>query len=1150
MSTDPFLELWKAATEKYEKETVNVQNHPLASCDIPDAVLDALDHKLRNFEEYREKKEKLRQWLKPMLHLIGSLSATAGEAVGVPVPFAKAGFVALGVLVQAAEDVSARYDCIINLCELLHSFLERLRVYMSAQLLDGMREVVIRILVHLLSVFALVTKEIKHARLVSYFRVLIGKTEIRDALEKLDNLIRAEQSMGIASTMLFSQTILDRVHDLVLVAEVSTDTLAQLQNDLQKAIQSTEGCGGAAQQPSNFYDLPEGSNSTTIVRAWLNAPDPRINHNSARFLHDGNTGNWLLRSFEYKSWKTTSSSFFWLYGKSGAGKTIICSTVIEDLQANFGGALAYFYFYHGEKGDLRGMLSSMITQLEKQYTTGPSPLDALHKKLTGLQPSLLELIDVLKSLIHALSDRPIFIVLDALDEYSKPNELELFFCSLLQPAEDHVHIFVTSRVEDDVTRILLPLTTFKLDLSSVVKAISILEAKDRDLVLDYLVEHSNGMFQWVTCQLDELSKCLPRDLQITLNRLPPTLEETYDQILSRISIANKPHARRLFSWLAYSFRPLHVKELAQVLAVDFTTDANATFREDYIVLDPGKVISQVCLSLIHITPDNTVQFAHVSVKEYLISERIQSTSSSQFKVEEEIAHTIITASCLAYLLWVGNRDNIPKKTRKIRHQYPLASYSLQYAVVHPQADHVCDNVLAMLLSLFTEDSPQWAFWASHSSQAFDITFMENAPPLYLAATYGLFPLLLQLLKQGVDVNNHGGRYENALSAAAFHGYPEIVQLLLEHGADLNAPAGVLSAPPLHVACSEGHLRIVPNSAGHLTIGPNSSRHLEIVELLLDKGADANAQGNHYGTAFQVAAFNTTPGFVQLLLDGVASDGDRQRQLQQYPEWPTALEAALYGGHIDMAWLLIDWGVDMSAEGTMHTDPDWPTALQAALYGGYAEVAQELINNGADVNAQYGEYPTALQSALYSGYIDIVELLLAKEADVNAQGGECPTVLQIALDTGRTDLAQALLKRGADVNAEGKHFHATTTRPALIYPERLSYYGGDGGIGGLIGGDGGAGSFGGFSGRGGRSLGGWSFVHLRHNFPYYHAPSLWTNLELDKQQFGYWATIYQEEVWNFDLFSYHERSKNSIRTEKTVFIVIFFNFLEYWIAKAW
>ncbi|KAJ7059428.1 hypothetical protein C8F01DRAFT_1144492, partial [Mycena amicta] len=78
----------------------------------------------------------------------------------------------------------------------------------------------------------------------------------------------------------------------------------------------------------------------------------------------------------------------------------------------------------------------------------------------------------------------------------------------------------------------------------------------------------------------------------------------------------------LFNWLAFSFHPLHFKELAQVLAINFIDDAHATFEEDCIEPDPKEAISRVCLSLVQITTDGTVQFAHFSVKEFFLSERI------------------------------------------------------------------------------------------------------------------------------------------------------------------------------------------------------------------------------------------------------------------------------------------------------------------------------------------------------------------------------------------------------------------------------------------------------------------------------------------------------------------------------------------------
>ncbi|KAJ7875826.1 hypothetical protein B0H13DRAFT_2549456 [Mycena leptocephala] len=215
-----FLELWKEATMKYEDDmNIEFATHALASCTNPDAVLAALDHDLQEFKDYRDRKEGLRKWLKPILHLIGSLSEAAGETVGVvPVPFARAGFISLGVLVQAAKN--------------------RLRVYISAQLPDGGSGIVIWILAHRLSVFAFMTKEIKHTRIGTYLRTLIGRTDVQNALKKLNDLIGAEQSMGVASAMICSREILDHVHGLVLADK---DALAQLENNLQKAMQTMEG---------------------------------------------------------------------------------------------------------------------------------------------------------------------------------------------------------------------------------------------------------------------------------------------------------------------------------------------------------------------------------------------------------------------------------------------------------------------------------------------------------------------------------------------------------------------------------------------------------------------------------------------------------------------------------------------------------------------------------------------------------------------------------------------------------------------------------------------------------------------------------------------------------------------------------------------
>ena len=71
------------------------------------------------------------------------------------------------------------------------------------------------------------------------------------------------------------------------------------------------------------------------------------------------------------------------------------------------------------------------------------------------------------------------------------------------------------------------------------------------------------------CQLEALRHCLPPSVRRTLDELPESLDETYERVLKEIKKPNRDHARRLLLCLVAAIRPLDVKELAEVLAVDF-----------------------------------------------------------------------------------------------------------------------------------------------------------------------------------------------------------------------------------------------------------------------------------------------------------------------------------------------------------------------------------------------------------------------------------------------------------------------------------------------------------------------------------------------------------------------------------------------------
>lgn len=127
---------------------------------------------------------------------------------------------------------------------------------------------------------------------------------------------------------------------------------------------------------------------------------------------------------------------------------------------------------------------------------------------------------------------------------------------------------------------------------------------------------------------------------------------------------------------------------------------------------------------------------------------------------------------------------------------------------------------------------------------------SEEPSVYYASLLGLDSILSELLQERttggnhfgsdtsemrLDVNARGGQYGTPLCAASAFGNEAAVRLLLEKGADINAQAGYMGEPvnALIVAVSSGHERVI--------------------RLLLEKGADIDAHAGIGGTALTAAA---------------------------------------------------------------------------------------------------------------------------------------------------------------------------------------------------------------------------------------------------------------------------------------------------------
>ena len=382
-------------------------------------------------------------------------------------------------------------------------------------------------------------------------------------------------------------------------------------------------------------------------------------------------------------------------------------------------------------------------------------------------------------------------------------------------------------------------------------------------------------FRWVYCQLDNLRRCMPSSIRKSLNELPITLDGTYERILEGIPKQKWQHAHRLFQCLVAAVRPLRVEELAEIFAIEFGSNVALGLVEDWRPEDPEEAVLSACSTLISIIIDDNgwkiVQFSHFSVKEYLTSDRLQSTDIEnvrQYYIPLEPAHTLLAQACLTVLLQLD--ENVDKKRLE---RFALVFYAAKHWVDHAKFQNVVSQIQDTMEHLFDPMKPHFRAWTwIHntdwcSSSKFD-QYSSPPPPdftsLYCAASYGFSGLAKRLIiahAEDVNAKCYGG--DTPLHAASVRGHVDVAQVLFDHGADINVQDDS-GYTPLNIASFHGLPKVVQFLLGHepaldtrnswkCTPVYNASRygHLEIVRLLLDHGADANIQGI-YGIPFQAA----------------------------------------------------------------------------------------------------------------------------------------------------------------------------------------------------------------------------------------------------------------------------------------------------------
>lgn len=394
----------------------------------------------------------------------------------------------------------------------------------------------------------------------------------------------------------------------------------------------------------------------SLVARWLGSEkmsQQSKHHSDLQNLRADQACKFLLTDAKFISWyRASDSQQLVILGDMGCGKSVAMAFLVDELRQRNEHQLpqpkiCYHYCQDDETGQVIYIFSTLILSLLEQFSGLKRTFFEWYKQ-AGASGNFEPATDIKKleeflQKILVMIDRPLFIVIDGLDECDRASQNNLLrSLKILMQKTPRLKVILSSRPREEILEQLDGIA--KIDLGSDAERDRVIVEKTVERKLFYLSKDVRALVTETVSRLAQGSaiwtKMIVELIEVRRIRalgpmqdflekipLPEQLSELYVNLISRCT-SNDPENQKLVTRalevLAITRRPLSILELAWAVALGTAQKRVTTVAALAKLVDHQRVMSLIQPFVAHVDFDDLkkrqVRLVHQSVKEFIVRE--------------------------------------------------------------------------------------------------------------------------------------------------------------------------------------------------------------------------------------------------------------------------------------------------------------------------------------------------------------------------------------------------------------------------------------------------------------------------------------------------------------------------------------------------